>query len=115
MPDSARQEGSAATYGLIDRDLVIAIAGTENALAALSDGEARAFDVIVMDPFQTSPPDQKIRVMIRWRAAIRSRFFSTGTLSKRTTVRNMMDLRRDAERRRVTLGVAETRAKYDRA
>jgi hypothetical protein len=41
-------------------DLVVAIAGSENALAALSAGEAQALDVIVIDPFQAATPDRKI-------------------------------------------------------
>jgi hypothetical protein len=80
--------------------LVIAIAGTENALAALSAGEAQAFDVIVVDPFQATTPDRKIDVTIRWRAAVRSRFFSAGKVRKTLTVRDVEDLRRESDRRR---------------
>jgi hypothetical protein len=81
------------------QDLVVAIAGSENGLVALSAGEVTELDVIVLDPFKTTNPAQPIKVTVHWRAATRSRF-SERRVSKTITVSDVEELRRESERRR---------------
>jgi hypothetical protein len=72
----------------------------QNALVVLRPEEETELQVITMDPFKTTPVQQKIKVTIQWRAASRG-WFPQSKISKTVTVQDIRDLQNAAKERRV--------------
>jgi hypothetical protein len=83
------------------RDMVEAIVrreghGRERALFVLKPNEEMA--LLVASSFAQEKPEHEIKVTIYWRSSSRS-WFSKSRLSKKITVGDINDLRRDSEKR----------------
>jgi hypothetical protein len=85
------------------RDMVEAIVRrqgpTNDALLALGPDEGIALQVVVVGQFQQERDEKEISVTVRWRTSSRS-MFSKSKFTKRTTVGDIRELRRDSDRRR---------------
>jgi hypothetical protein len=71
----------------------------ENALLALTPNEENALQVILAGEFQQERDAKEIRVTVWWRTSSRS-MFSKSKFSKKTTVGDIKELRRESEKRR---------------
>jgi hypothetical protein len=72
----------------------------QGAIAVLEPAKAAELQVITFDPFKDTPADQKIKVTLRWRASSRS-MFSERTISKTITVKDVIALQDESDKRRL--------------
>jgi len=85
-------------------DIVRAVASkmfspTDGATAVLGTHTEKTFNVILMDPFDKAAPDQQITVTVNWRTATKRLLADSRTVDT-TTVENIRELKRAAERNR---------------
>ena len=73
----------------------------EDALAVIGAGKEARIGLMTFDPFDNTDPKTRIKVTMHWRSVTRSWFSPNRVVRREITVRDVRDLRRDSDKRRL--------------